>query len=658
MSSQTSLEGYRECHVCSVTNKMEARQCFQCIGRLDLKDLLLLQGEKIWRRQRAPLLSAIFPGLGHWYSGRRYIGTYFFAMAPLSIGLILATYQKWSWGLSALTLSFILVWFLAIVDYRKGPYYFKPPCQEACPGSVPCSHYVHLAAAGKDRESLELVESICPFPGTIGRICHHPCEQDCNRGLDGESVAICALKRFVDDSTENSSNFYRRELDKGVEPVGKKVAVVGAGPSGLSAALYLKLFGFDVTLFEGREFGGGTPAIYAPEYRLPQDIYKREVDRILDLDLDLKFGMRLGEDFTLKDVQGQGFDGVYLALGAMRSINLPHTGDEKEGFLDGRDFLEKIVIGGGMELPGEVLVIGGGNVAMDVARSAVRCGADKVRLICLEKLPVPVEKRFTYEKNSWRRVKVEDTNQFMPAHPWEIEEAQAEGVEVLDGGATISFDKEGGKVVKANCLKVEGIDRDDQGRLIPVFSDGTEFSVKADWVITAVGSAPDFSSLGGVPGTTPLMEGTPLVQLKEGTGVSIPVLAGGDLAVGPASVIEAIAAGKEAALHFYRLLVGSPEVSIRYRTRKRMEPWANYADSLDYRNRRQEITLGTNERVCSFKEVSGGFAESVAREEADRCMRCDWPLMRESKVKKFFRSIKGQNAEHRTQNAGEDQERG
>ena len=640
MSSQLSLEGYRECHVCSVTNKMEARQCFQCIGRLDLKDLLLLEGEKRWRRQRAPVLSAIFPGLGHWYSGRRYIGTYFFAMAPLGIGLILATYQKWSWGLSILTLSFVLVWFLAIIDSRKGPFYFKPPCQEACPGSVPCSHYVHLAAAGKDLESLELVESVCPFPGTIGRICHHPCEQECNRGQDGEPVAICALKRFVDDNSERSYNVYRRELDKGVEPVGKKVAVIGAGPSGLSAALYLKLFGFDVTVFEGREFGGGTPAIYAPEYRLPQSIYKREVDRILELDLDLKFGMRLGEDFTLKDVQGQGFDGVYLALGAMRSIVLPHTGDEKEGFLDGRDFLETVVIGGGMELPGEVLIIGGGNVAMDVARSAVRCGADKVRIICLEKLPIPEEKKFTYGKNEWRRVKTENINQFMPAHLWQIEEALAEGVEVLDGGATLSFDREGGKVVRAHCLKVERIDRDPQGRLIPIFTDGTEFSVKADWVITAVGSAPDFSSLGGVPRTTPLMEGTPLVQIEEGTGVSIPVLAGGDLAVGPASVIEAIAAGKEAALHFYRTLVGSPAVTIRYRTRKLMEPWANYADSLDFRNRRRELTIGKDERVCSFKEVYGGFAEGVAREEADRCMRCDWPLMRESKVKKFFRTIK------------------
>jgi NADPH-dependent glutamate synthase beta subunit-like oxidoreductase len=332
----------------------------------------------------------------------------------------------------------------------------------------------------------------------------------------------------------------------------------------------------------------------------------------------------------------------------MRSIILPHTGDEREGFLDGRDFLEKVVIGGGMELPGEVLVIGGGNVAVDVARSAVRSGADKVRIICLEKRPLPEEKSFTYEKNEWRRIRTEDTGEFMPAHPWELKEALTEGVEILDGGATLTFDREGGKVVRVHCLKVEKIDRDPQGRLIPVLTDGTEFVVKADWVITAVGSAPDFNFLGGVPKTGSFLEGTSLVKLEEDIGVSIPILIGGDLAVGPASVIEAIAAGKEAALHFYRSLVGSPEVTIRYRTRKLMEPWANYADSLDYRNRRREMTIGKDERISTFNEVSGGFAEKVAREEADRCMRCDWPLMRESKVKKFFRNINRQNA-------GEDQ---
>ena len=645
MSEISGLEGYRECHTCSVVQKMEARQCFHCIGRLDLKDRLLLESENRWRRKRSPILSAFIPGLGHWYSGRRYIGTYMFAMAPLSVGLVLATYQKWSWGLSILTLSFAFVWLLAIFDSRKGPYYFIPPCQEACPGNVPCSYYVHLAAAGKDLESLELIESVCPFPGTIGRVCQHPCEDECNRGKDGDPVAICALKRFVDDNTSRSYNFYQRELAKGVEPVGMNVAVVGAGPSGLSAALYLKLFGFNVTIFEGREFGGGTPAIYAPEYRLPQDVYKREVNRILELGMDLKYGKRLGQDFSLKDIQDQGFDAVYLALGAMRSITLPHTGDEKEGFLDGRDFLEKVVIGGGMELAGEVLVIGGGNVAIDVARSAVRSGADKVRLICLEKLPEPEKKRFVFANNEWTRIRADDTDQFMPAHRWEIEEALAEGVEIIDNGATLSFEIQNGKVSKASCLKVKTIDKDPQGRLVPTLEDGTEFTVKADWVITSVGSAPDLKFMGEVPKKNPVIEGTPLVKLQDGGDVSIPVLAGGDMVSGPASVIEAIAAGRECALYLYKYLVGSPKVSIRYRSRNLLEPWANYADNPDYRSRRKELTITMDDRVSTNREVCKGFTEKIGREEAERCMRCDWPLMRESKVRKFFRSINKNHSE-------------
>jgi NADPH-dependent glutamate synthase beta subunit-like oxidoreductase len=277
-------------------------------------------------------------------------------------------------------------------------------------------------------------------------------------------------------------------------------------------------------------------------------------------------------------------------------------------------------------------------VAVDVARSALRCGADKVRLLCLEKKPESREKQFQYKNNKWQEIKSPVTGEFMPAHRWEIEEAVKEGVELLDAGATISFTRENGKVVNAECLQVERIDKDPEGRLIPVFRDGSSFTVEANWVITAVGSTPDFSFLGGVPGMRRLDPQAPLFEL-ETSGVSIPVLAGGDLAVGPASVIEGIAAGQKAAVHLYRSLVGSAPVSIRYRTKRLMEPWANYPDSLDYRTRRQEITLDMPSRQTTFKEVDCGFTEMTAREEAERCTRCDWPLVRESKVRKFFRMV-------------------
>ena len=292
-----------------------------------------------------------------------------------------------------------------------------------------------------------------------------------------------------------------------------------------------------------------------------------------------------------------------------------------------------------------MLVIGGGNVAIDAARSAIRSGADRVRIICLEKLPEPVKKRFVYENNEWTGIRAEDTGQFMQAHRWEIEEALAEGVEIIDGGATLSFEIKNGRVSRASCLRVERIDKDSRGRLIPVLKDGTEFTVRADWVITSVGSTPDFKFLDGVPQTTPVVEKMPLVKLQDCGDVSIPVLAGGDIVTGPASIIEAIAAGRECALYFYKDLVGSPRVSLRYSQRRVLVPWANYADSLDHRARRKELEISMSERVSTHKEVCGSFAEKIGKEEADRCMRCDWPLMRESKVRKFFRSIKGKQAE-------------
>jgi NADPH-dependent glutamate synthase beta subunit-like oxidoreductase len=226
----------------------------------------------------------------------------------------------------------------------------------------------------------------------------------------------------------------------------------------------------------------------------------------------------------------------------------------------------------------------------------------------------------------------------MPAFPWEIEEAMKEGVEIIDGFAVQTFDMGKSGVTAANCLQVERIEKDLNGRVVPVLRDVRPRKLKVDWVLTAVGSSPDYSFLEKVPERVPVLDGVPLVRLGGGTGLTIPVIAGGDMASGPATVIEAVAAGKEAALYLYRKLVGNAPVSIRYRSRRTLEPWANYPDSLDFRKRRREIILTEEMRKTSFKEVYGGYAVGTAREEAERCMRCDWPLMRESKVKKFFRN--------------------
>lgn len=639
MADLQTLEGYRECHTCAVRKKLEARQCRSCTGRLDLKDLLLLEGEKRRREKASVYLSALLPGAGHLYSGRPFVGALFLPLAPLTLGLIWKGQGSWNWGMTVLLLALLLVWVLVVLDCRRGSDPFRPPCQAACPAGIPCSQYVHLLDRGKDRESLELIEAFCPFPGTIGRVCHHPCEQECNRGKDGEPVAICSLKRFASDKRAGSESIFSREVAKAAGSPDRKVAIVGAGPSGLSAALYLRLCGFDVSIFEARDVAGGTPLFYAPSYRLPVEVYQREVGRVLALGMDMRPGKKLGVDFSLRDLQAEGFLGVYLAIGAGVSVRLPHTGSESEGFLDGREFLERVRKDPGSRIPGDVLVIGGGNVALDVARSALRCGADKVMVICLEKLPKKREKQFFHHQGEWREIRPKDVRQFMPAHPWGIADAVAEGVEIMDSSAAVEFFIEGGRVKGAKCLRVERIDQDPKGKLVPVFREGTEFNLKADTVLTAVGSFPDFSFLGGVvPVGSPVSRKAPILRYGGIEGVSIPVVAGGDMALGPASVIEAIAAGKEAALYFYRARGGAAPVSVRYRSRRIPEPWSNYRDDPQARRRRPERTLSPEDRARSFAEVSAGLSERPAREEAARCLRCDWPLMRESKVRKFFRN--------------------
>jgi hypothetical protein len=395
--------GYAECHFCTVVKKRRSWRCRRCIGRLDLRERLIRAAEARPRRRVGSALSLLVPGLGHAWSAHPAGGLFYFAVVAIGIAYYATLQVEPNVGRWMTLGALALIWVIAALDVARGQGDARPPCQEACPARLACMHYVTHIRERRFLASLEQIMHLCPLPASIGRICHHPCEKDCRRGREGEPIGICALKRFVADGYHGETrDFYR--LAAPAQPVfPERIAVVGGGPSGLSAALVLRIMGFAVTLFEAEAEAGGMPGAAIPDYRLPQEIYRREVAAMLAAGIETRFGRRLGRDFQLADLAVEGFVGVYLALGCQRTVKLPHCGPPEQGFLDGLDLLKQAKLGTVQPLAGPVLVIGGGNVAMDVAKTALRLGASEVRVIFLE------------------------TREAMPAHTWECDEALAEG---------------------------------------------------------------------------------------------------------------------------------------------------------------------------------------------------------------------------------------
>ena len=467
------------------------------------------------------------------------------------------------------------------------------PCKATCPAHVSVQGYIALINQEKYAEAIELFRDSHPFPGICGRVCHHPCEKECTRNDYDEPLAIRELHRFLSDWENSQDAKFPPETAE--EKRAEKVAVIGSGPSGLATAYFLARKGYGVTIFEKLPVAGGMMAVGIPEYRLPRDILQREIDIIQDLGVEIKTGVTFGKDITFDSLKKDGFAAVFMGLGLHAGRGLGIENEDAEGVLQGVDFLRDAALGKDVSIGKNVLVIGGGNVAIDVALTAKRKGAENVTMVCLEK------------------------REEMPAWEHEIEEALEGDINIVNSYGPKSFfiDKDAGKfsgIEFKTCTTVF----DEQGRFSPAFDDNACEAFFGDTVIIAIGQATDTTDLEGqyVPLTArgglnadPLTLQTPMEW----------VFAGGDAFYGPKSVVDAVASGREAAESIDRFING------RDLREGREKQWTfDKPDIVNepYKPRNTVRCLDPEARECNFLEVSFGYNEEEAKNEADRCLKC------------------------------------
>ncbi|MFP3870821.1 MAG: FAD-dependent oxidoreductase, partial [Syntrophobacteria bacterium] len=450
------------------------------------------------------------------------------------------------------------------------------------------------------REALEIIMDVLPLPGVIGRICPHPCETVCRRAEIDEAVAIRDLKRLAAD------RFDPREIELQCQPQRKeRVAIIGSGPAGLAAGYHLARQGVLSTIFERLPEPGGMLRVGIPEYRLPRRILDREIEVITNLGVAIKTNAGLGNGVTIDGLFKQGYGAVYLALGAHEGMKLGIPGEEAEGVCQGVDLLRQINLTGTVSVGQRVAIVGGGNVAIDVARSALRLGAEKVTIV-------------------YRRTAAE-----MPAWEPEVEAAEAEGVEVRYLTAPVEVLSRGGRVVGLRCLRMTLGEPDASGRKRPVPVPGSEYDIALDQVVEAIGQRPALAEAMEGPGATSggiHVHGKGTIQVDPMTYETNRrgVFAGGDVQTGPGIAIEAIAAGREAAESIIRYLDGRSLIQGR-ESRNIEEPAYRQIPRDTPKQARVAVPeLPVGEREKSFKEVSLGYDEKAGEAEAGRCLNCGY----------------------------------
>lgn len=475
--------------------------------------------------------------------------------------------------------------------------YDRAPCVQTCPAGTNVQGYVALIKSGKFKEALNLIMERLPLPGTLGRVCPAPCEKACRRGEVDTAVAIRDLKRFAADQTDISM----LPLPD-IKDLPDKVAVIGSGPAGLTVAYYLRLKGYQITIFEGLPVLGGMLRVGIPDYRLPPEILDNEIKKILRLGIKAYTEKRLGIDVSIDDLKDQGFKAIFLGIGAHHSLKLGIPGEEDlEGVIDAVDFLRKANLGG-IEKPGDrVVVIGGGNVAIDAARSALRIGCKQVDII-------------------YRR-----SREQMPANPEEIRDVLEEGIKIHYLTSPIAILGNGGRVNAVRCIKNELGLPDASGRSRPSPVEGSEFVFQCDAVIPAIGQQPDVDwalkeKLVEVSKRKTIIVNPHTMQ----TNISY-IFGGGDAVSGPATVVEAISSARKAVEAIHSYLCGDDLENLSKSLASVEPPGHNWARIPEYTPKKDRAGLqhrDSKDRITSFKEVTLGFIEQEAQMEASRCINC------------------------------------
>jgi len=470
------------------------------------------------------------------------------------------------------------------------------PCKYVCPAGIDVPKYVYLISQGRFADAVAVVREKVPFPNVLGKACARPCESQCRRGKVDEPISLCALKRFA---SEQATDAWKSKI-KFAQPTGKCVAIIGSGPAGLTTAYYLTKLGHSVTIFDSMPELGGMLRYGVQEYRLPNEAFQKDLKEIVGERVEVRKNVIFGKDFTIEDLRKEGYNAILVSTGLQISRKLRVEGANLEGVLGGLDFLRDVRLGKDVRLKDSVLVLGGGNVAMDVALAALRKGAGNVQVVCLE------------------------TREQMPAFKWEIEQVLEEGIPILNSYGIKKILGDSKEVIGVELIRCVSV-FNQNGKFNPSFDEKDTKTLETDMVILAVGQAPDSALLSSL-GFQMLETGAIKVNASTMETDISGVFACGDIVNGPTSIVEASASGRKAAQAIDRYLGGNGNIDEQLVAFEKASPWLGREEDFAFRCRVKMPSLPVERRRGNFAEVELGFDEKMALEEAKRCLRCDLRL--------------------------------